>query len=51
MSGKAIDDAAKQRIAELQNKLGELEKAGKMNQQLLDLKKVNDDVYNKVIAK
>ncbi len=51
MSGKAIDDAAKQRIAELQNKLGELEKAGKMNQQLLDLKKVSDDVYNKVIAK
>ncbi len=51
MSGKAIDDAAKQRIAELQNKLGELEKTGKMNQQLLDLKKVNDDVYNKVIAK
>lgn len=51
MSGKAIDDAAKQRITELQNKLGELEKAGKMNQQLLDLKKVNDDVYNKVIAK
>ena len=51
MSGKAIDDAAKQRIAELQNKLGELEKAGKMNQQLLELKKVNDDVYNKVIAK
>lgn len=51
MSGKAIDVAPKQRIAELQNKLGELEKAGKMNQQLLDLKKVNDDVYNKVIAK
>ena len=51
MSGKAIDDAAKQRITELQSKLSELEKAGKMNQQLLELKKVSDDVYNKVIAK
>ena len=51
MSGKAIDDAAKQRITELQSKLGELEKAGKMNRQLLELKKVSDDVYNKVIAK
>lgn len=51
MSGKAIDDAAKQRITELQSKLSELEKARKMNQQLLELKKVSDDVYNKVIAK
>lgn len=51
MNGGAIDDAAKQRITEIQNKLAELEKAGKMNKQLLELKKVSDDVYKKVLAK
>lgn len=50
-SGKDIDAATKQRITEIQNKLNDLEKAGKMNQQLIDLKKVSDDVYNKVLAK
>ncbi len=47
-AGKEIDAAAKQRITEIQNKLSELEKAGKMNKQLIDLKKVSDDVYNKI---
>ena len=51
MNGGAIDDAAKQRITEIQNKLTELEKAGKMNKQLIELKKVSDDVYKKVLAK
>ena len=51
MNGGAIDEAAQQRITEIQNKLTELEKAGKMNKQLLELKKVSDDVYKKVLAK
>lgn len=50
-SGKEIDKATIQRISEIQKQLNELEKAGKMNQQLIDLKKVSDDVYNKVMAK
>lgn len=50
-SGKEIDDATKQRISEIQSKLNELEKAGKMNKKLLDLKKVSDDVYNQILAK
>lgn len=51
MNGGAIDEAMKQRITEIQNKLSDLEKAGKLNQQLIELKKVSDDVYNKVLAK
>lgn len=51
MSGNAIDEAQKQRITEIQNQLRELEKAGKMNQQLLELKKISDDVYTKVLEK
>lgn len=51
MNGGAIDEATKQRITEIQNKLTELEKAGKMNKQLVELKKVSDDVYKKVLAK
>ena len=48
MSGKAIDEATKKRITEIQNQLDELEKAGKMNKKLIELKKVSDDVYNKI---
>lgn len=51
MNGGAIDEAMKQRITEIQNKLSDLEKAGKLNHQLIELKKVSDDVYNKVLAK
>ena len=51
MSGNSIDEAQKQRITDIQNKLSELEKAGKMNKQLIELKKVSDDVYSKVLAK
>ncbi|MBR5117499.1 MAG: hypothetical protein IK100_02495 [Muribaculaceae bacterium] len=51
LNGKVIDEATKQRIAEIQKKLNELEKAGKLNQQLLELKMVSDDVYNKVKVK
>ena len=51
MNGKAIDEAAKQRITEIQNKLADLQKSGKMNDKLLELKKISDDVYSKVLTK
>lgn len=51
MNGKAIDETVKQRITDIQTKLADLEKNGKMNQKLIELKKVSDDVYNKILAK
>lgn len=50
-SGKEIDDDTKQRISQIQNKLTELQKAGKMNQDHIELFKANNDMYNQLTAK
>ena len=50
-SGKVIDEATKQRITEIQNKLNELEKEGKMNKTLIELRNASDNFYKGVITK
>lgn len=49
--GKAIDDDTKKQIAELQKKLDELEKAGKMHKDHIDLYKFTNDIYNQLLNK
>ena len=47
-AGKTIDEATKQRITEIKNKLSELDKAGKMNKDHKELLKANNDMYDKL---
>lgn len=47
-AGKTIDEATKQRITEIQNKLSELDKAGKMNKDHKELFKANNEMYDKL---
>jgi len=48
-ANKQIDNSTKQQIKELQDKLTELQKAGKMNQNLIELFNANNDMYNNLL--
>ena len=50
-NGQEIDASTKQRISEIQKKLAELKKAGKMNDELIELYNSSNDTYNKILAK
>ena len=50
-AGKGIDESTKQRVSGLQNKLNELQKAGKMNKDHIELFKANNDMYNLLLKK
>ncbi len=50
-NGQEIDAGTKQRISEIQKKLAELQKAGKMNRELIELYNSSNDTYNKILAK
>lgn len=50
-NGQEIDAGTKQRISEIQKKLAELKKAGKMNDELIELYNSSNDTYNKILAK
>lgn len=50
-NGKPIDDDTKKQIAELQKKLGELKKAGKMHKDHIVLYNTTTDIYNQMLNK
>ena len=50
-AGKEISEEAKKNLAELQSKLGELEKSGKLNETQKQLLKATNDAYNEFMKK